>query len=62
MNSYKGFWKGQEIEVMAETSYAAQQALIPLFQAKTRKKVKGSDITVCLCEKNGKQVTHKPLF
>jgi hypothetical protein len=29
-----------------------------MFQAGSRKKVKGYDITVCLCEVAGKQVVH----
>ena len=61
-NSYKGFWKGMSLEICAETSYKAQQALLPLFQASTRKKVKNYDITVVLCELNGKQVVHTPDF
>ena len=62
MNGYKGFWNGKELEVLAETSYAAQQLLVLMFQAKSRKKVKGYDITVCLCEKEGKQVFHTADF
>ena len=62
MNGYKGFWNGKNLEVQADTSYEAQQLFIPMFQAGTRKKVKGYDITVCLCEIDSKQVTHKADF
>ena len=62
MNGYVCFWDSQRVEVYAESSYEAQQKAIPLFQKNTRKKVKGYDVTVMLAEKDGKQVTHIPLF
>ena len=62
MNGYEGFWNGQELEVKAETSYKAQTLLVPMFQAKTRKKVKSYDITVVLCEKAGEQIVHTADF
>ena len=58
-NGYIGLWKGKRAEVRAKTSYAAQQALVSVFQKQAgRKKVKGFDITVKLAEKDGKQVVH----
>jgi hypothetical protein len=59
-NGYKCFWNRQTVEVTASSSYAAQQAAVKLFQSKTRKRVKSYDVTVVLCEKDGKQVTHVP--
>ena len=58
-NGYIGFWKGKKAEVYAKSSYEAQQKLVPLFQKQAgRKKVKRTDITVKLAEKDGKQVSH----
>jgi hypothetical protein len=54
MNGYKAFYKGHQIEVHAETSYAAQKKAAEIFTAK-----KSWEVTVVLCEKaNGEQVTH----
>ena len=53
MNGYKAFYKGQETEVQAETSYKAQKLAAEVFKAK-----KSYDVTVVLCEKDGQQVTH----
>ena len=61
-NGYIGFYGNKQFEIYASTSYQAQQKLIPIIQKTTRKKVKGYDITIVLCEKQGKQITHKPLF
>jgi len=64
MNKYVCFWihSSKSIEVEAATSYAAQLSAIFEFQKNTRKKVKGSDITVTLAEKNNKPVIHTPSF
>ena len=60
MNGYIGYWKSSKFEVMANSSYEAQQKLVPIIQATTRKKVKGYEIAVMLAEKNGEQVIHDP--
>jgi len=53
VNGYKAFYKGRSIEVYADSSYQAQ------CKAKEQFKAKHSyDVTVCLCELDGKQVTH----
>lgn len=57
MNGYVCFFKGKEFEVMAETSYAAQKDAAVQFGTK-----KEYMVTVVLAEKNGKQVTHKPMM
>ena len=57
MNGYKAFYKGSECEVMANTSYEAQTKAAVKLKAK-----KSYDVTVVLCEKNGQQVTHLPMF
>lgn len=62
MNGYVCFWEKQRVEVQAKTSYEAQVAAQKEFQKKTRKKVKGSDISVTLAENGGKQVTHNPVM
>lgn len=53
MNGYKCFYKGKTIEVYANTSYEAQKLAAAQFKAK-----KSYDVTVVLCEKQGKQVAH----
>lgn len=53
MNTYKAFYKGKQMDVEAQTSYAAQQKAAGLFKAK-----KSYDVTVVLVAKNGEQVTH----
>ena len=59
MNGYICFWKGLQVEVHADTSFKAQQAAVPMLQAKAgRRKVKGCDINVVLAEKAGEQVVH----
>lgn len=57
MNGYKAFYRGKSIEVEAETSFAAQTKAAEQFKAK-----KSWEVTVVLCEKEGKQVTHNPDF
>ena len=57
MNGYKAFYKGKSIEVEAESSYKAQLKAAEVFRAK-----KSYQVNVILCEKEGEQVIHKPLF
>ena len=56
-NGYICFYKNKKIEVMADSSYEAQQKAAKEFKAK-----KSYDVTVILAEKDGKQITHLPLF
>ncbi len=58
MNGYVALWAKQRIEVYADTAYEAQEAAREVFQKGTRKKVKGYDIIITLCEKDGKEVIH----
>ena len=59
LNGYICFWKGQKVEVYADTTYNARNVAHNLFKEKAgRKKVNSYDITVMLAEKDGKQVTH----
>jgi len=62
MNGYICFWNDKSLEIMADTSYQAQQRAIREFQKNTRKKVNGYDITVVLAEKEGEQIIHNPDF
>jgi len=55
MNGYKAFYKGRQVEVMANTSFEAQQKAAALLKAK-----KSYEVTVMLCEKAGVQVVHVP--
>jgi hypothetical protein len=55
-NGYIAFYKGKQIEVFANTSYEAQKKAAEKFKAK-----KTYDVTVKLAQKDGQQVTHKPL-
>ena len=58
MNGYVCIWQEKRIEIMAKTSYEAQELAKNVFQKGTRKKVKGYDIITMLCEIDGEQVTH----
>lgn len=53
MNGYIVFYKGRQIEVMADTSYQAQQKAAQQLKAR-----KSYEVTVVLAEKNGQQVVH----
>jgi hypothetical protein len=56
MNTYQAFYKGRELEVKAETSYAAQTEAAKLFKAK-----KQYDVTVILAAKgDGVPIVHNP--
>lgn len=46
MNGYKCYWKGKVTEVLARTSYEAQQKAAAFFKTKKR-----YEVTVYLCEK-----------
>jgi len=54
MNGYIAFYKGRKIEILAETSYRAQQIAAEIFKTN-----KSYDIIVMLVEKEGKVVEHK---
>jgi hypothetical protein len=51
MNGYICFYKGNRVEVYAETSYAAQQKAATILKAK-----RIYEVTVHLAEKNGETV------
>lgn len=53
MNGYKAFYKDKTCEVYADSSYEAQQKAAVVFKAK-----KSHEVTVMLCEVQGKQVVH----
>ena len=57
MNGYIAIYKGKQIEVLADSSYKAQQIAASQFKAK-----KSYDVTVMLCEIDNKQVTHTATF
>lgn len=57
MHGYVAFYKGRRLEVYADSSYDAQLKAADLFKAK-----KSYDVTVVLCELNGKQVEHTADF
>lgn len=54
---YLAFYKERTLEVWASSSYAAQQEAAKLFNVK-----RTWDVAVVLAEKDGKPVTHLPLF
>jgi hypothetical protein len=59
MNKYGAIWRELGIEVMADSTYAAQQLALPLLQAMAgRRKVKGYEITVMLMELKGVEYIH----
>ena len=53
MNGYLGFYKNKKYEVFAKTTLEAQEKL-----AKQLKVKKSYQISVYLCEKDGKEVVH----
>lgn len=55
MNGYICFWRDKQIEVHADSSYAAQLKAAAILKAK-----KSYEITVVLAEKGGALVTHQP--
>jgi hypothetical protein len=59
MNKYGAIWRELSIEVMAETTYAAQGLALPLLQLMAgRRKVKQYEITVMLLELKGVEYVH----
>ena len=56
MNGYICLYRGRRCEVLAETSYKAQQKAAEIFKAK-----KSYEVSVTLAEKGGKQVMHTPI-
>jgi len=57
-NGYIAIYSGKQIEVWANSLYSAQELALKEFQKTSRKKIKGWDISVILCELNSKQVIH----
>ena len=55
MNGYKAFYKGQSIEIYAESIYKAQLKAAETFSVPPKKTYL---IAVVLCEKDGQQITH----
>lgn len=51
MNGYIAIYKSKQIEVYANSSYEAQQIASKQFKAK-----KSYEVSVYLCEKDGKEV------
>ena len=53
MFGYKCFYRGKTCEVYALRSFDAQEEAAKIFKAK-----KSYEVTVMLCEKEGKEVVH----
>jgi hypothetical protein len=53
MNTYIAFFKGQRIEIEAESQYQAQQKAAQRFKAR-----KSYEVTTILAQIDGKTVTH----
>lgn len=51
MNGYKAFWRGKQVDIFAESSFRAQLKAAEHFKAK-----RPYEVSVVLCEKEGKQV------
>lgn len=59
MNGYVTFYRGERLEVHADTTFEAQQKAQAEFQKKhPRRKVKGYEVSVHLAEKAGQPVVH----
>lgn len=56
-NGYIAFYRGKQVEVMADTSLEAQRLAAAYWRVK-----KTYDVTVVLAEQNGKPVIHTPDF
>ncbi len=59
MNGYIAIYNSKEKEIYAETLYAAKLQAIKEFKVP---KSKEHRVVVMLCEKDGEQVVHDPLF
>ena len=57
MYGYIAIYKGKQIEVYAESSYKAQLEAAKQFKAK-----KSYDVSVYICEKDGKEVMQSTCF
>jgi len=57
MFGYKAFYRGKTTEVYALRSFDAQALAAKFFKAK-----KAYEVTVMLCEVNGKQIIHNATF
>ena len=55
MNGYVCFYKGKQVEVYADTSYAAQQKAAVLLKVRPNKSY---EVTVMLAEKDGEVYEH----
>jgi len=53
MNGYKAFYKGKALDIYADTTYQAQQLAAQQFKAN-----KSYEVTVMLCEIDGKTYNH----
>lgn len=52
----------KDIEIYAENLFAAKEMAVIEFRNGSRKKIKSSDVTCQLAEKNGETVIHTPDF
>jgi hypothetical protein len=59
MNKYGAIWRELGVEVMADSTYAAQGLALPLLQDMAgRRKVKRYEISVLLMQLNGVDYVH----
>lgn len=59
MNKYGAIWQGKELEIMASSTYQAQQLAAEQFRKIAgRRKVKEWDITIGLLELDGVEYIH----
>ena len=58
MNGYVAIYKGKQIDIYADSSYAAQVKAQEVFNKESVRKINGYDIIVTLCEIDSKQVVH----
>ena len=57
VHGYKAYYRDEVVEVQAETSYEAQIKAAEKFKTK-----RSYDVSVILCEKNGRPIPHLPMF
>ncbi len=59
MNGYIAYYGNDRVEVHADTTIAARDRAIAIFQKQNpRRRIKPFEVSVMLAEKNGTPVTH----
>jgi hypothetical protein len=61
MNGYIAYYGNDRVEVFADTTIAARDKAIAVFQRQNpRRRIKPFEVSVILAQKGGEQVIHTP--